>query len=587
MKSYLFKIATCLCLITLTACWGYDDGKYPVFPEQPTQKALPGFQWETVSGAGLQFWAQRDSLTCVVTDGLLEAAFVKRTNYASPSGRPVISIFHIQDGDIDDVLDQLKESTGWKSEETCKFKEEEGTRKGVTRYVLVPTGDYADRIEAAMANGEAIPSTCNGWGMGNSGRRYFEIHDNCPDKAIFVEIGQEKPLFDPESIVLYELPLQTVKGELTMGHEAHTFTASGDTTVFWVKDLTGKLQQEYDQVTQGVRNGYPVYAEFQVRNMGKSYEGFAAAYAGVYEVTDIREIKTVELTAGKNNDTRKYSADSLSALVTSSTLDIIYTPTPGEKDIEVTAPENILQYVEVYTNEDGTLLINMKHYPDISSDTPFSIELKAPPISNFYNKGKGTLILKDGIYSDGDVRITAEGTVICGPVTCRDLYITTIGSKIFHADQQLTCRDLVLRAQSHSNIDLSGGITCRLIDAHAENEGGIAALHLSATDVVANSSSLGTLYFTGSCTKATLSNAAMGCVSTDAMQCVDATVEITGGGITSCHATRKITAEINGEGKLLYKGRPRIVCRPTSARKQIQPITGSGSPQPPAPSNAG
>lgn len=270
MKSSLFKITAGLYLILLTACFGDRDGKYPVFPEQPTQKARQGFKWEIVSGAGLQFWAQRDSQTCVVTDGLLEGAVVKHTGRSRSDGRPVIKIFHIEDGDIDDVLDQLEESPGWNSEETCKFKEVDCDRKGVTRYVLVPTGDYADRFEAAMEAKEAIPSTCNGWGVGNSGRRYFEIHDSHPDKAIFMEIGQEQPLFDPESIVLTDIPLQTVRGELVIGHEVRTFTSCGDTMVYWVKDLTEKLLPTYDNATQGTRNGYPAYAELQIRNMEKA-----------------------------------------------------------------------------------------------------------------------------------------------------------------------------------------------------------------------------------------------------------------------------------------------------------------------------
>lgn len=475
MKSSLFKFTAGLYLILLTACFGDRDGKYPVFPEQPTQKARQGFKWEIVSGAGLQFWAQRDSQTCVVTDGLLEGAVIKHTGRSRSDGRPVIKIFHIEDGDIDDVLDQLEESPGWNSEETCKFKEVDCDRKGVTRYVLVPTGDYADRFEAAMEAKEAIPSTCNGWGAGNSGRRYFEIHDSHPDKAIFMEIGQEQPLFDPESIVLTDIPLQTVRGELVIGHEVRTFTSCGDTMVYWVKDLTGKLLPTYDNATQGTRNGYPAYAELQIRNMGKSYEGFAAGYAGVYEVTEVREVKTVALTAGKNYDSRNISVDSLNTLVTSASLDIIYTPTPGEKDIELNAPENVLPFLEVYVNKNGTLLVNMKHFADISSDTPFSIELKAPPMDTFHNKGTGTLILKDGAYSDGDVRVTADGPVICGPITCRDLYISATSDKIFHADQQFTCRDMTLHAKANASIDLTGGITCRLLNAQAEGGSSIAA----------------------------------------------------------------------------------------------------------------
>ena len=67
----------------------------------------------------------------------------------APDGRPVIKIFHIEDGDIDDVLDQLEESPGWNSEETCKFKEVDCDRKGVTRYASYPPADYADRFRSS------------------------------------------------------------------------------------------------------------------------------------------------------------------------------------------------------------------------------------------------------------------------------------------------------------------------------------------------------------------------------------------------------------------------------------------------------
>lgn len=572
MKSSLFKITAGLYLILLTACFGDRDGKYPVFPEQPTQKARQGFKWEIVSGTGLQFWAQRDSQTCVVTDGLLEGAVIKHTGRSRSDGRPVIKIFHIEDGDIDDVLDQLEKSPGWNSEETCKFKEVDCDRKGVTRYILLPTGDYADRFETAIEAKEAIPSTCNGWGTGNSGRRYFEIHDSHPDKAIFVEIGQEQPLFDPESIVLTDIPLQTVRGELVIGHEVRTFTSCGDTMVYWIKDLTEKLLPTYDNATQGTRNGYPAYAELQIRNMGKSHEGFAAGYAGVYEVTEVREVKTVALTAGKNYDSRKISVDSLNTLVTSASLDIIYTPTPGEKDIELNAPENVLPFLEVYVNKNGTLFVNMKHFADISSDTPFSIELKAPPMDTFHNKGTGTLILKDGAYSDGDVHITANGPVICGPITCRDLYISATSDKSFHADQQFPCRDVMLHAKANASIDLTGGITCRLLHAQAEGGSSINAKEITATDVAAQSSSSGTVTLTGSCTKAALANASRGNIEAEGLQAMDATASVTGEGTVSCHATRKIEGEVNGTGSISYKGRPRIICKTPSGRDHINPI---------------
>lgn len=88
------------------------------------------------------------------------------------------------------------------------------------------------------------------------------------------------------------LPVQqketiAVKGELIIAHEVRSFVADGDTTCYWVVDKTGELYDKYDELTKGQKNGTPVHAELEVRDMGKSQEGFAADYDGVYEVVKV------------------------------------------------------------------------------------------------------------------------------------------------------------------------------------------------------------------------------------------------------------------------------------------------------------
>ena len=51
-----------------------------------------------------------------------------------------------------------------------------------------------------------------------------------------------------------------------------------------------ELLQKYDGETKGIKNGTPVYVELEVIDMGKSDEGFAADYAGVYHVMKINKI---------------------------------------------------------------------------------------------------------------------------------------------------------------------------------------------------------------------------------------------------------------------------------------------------------
>ena len=58
------------------------------------------------------------------------------------------------------------------------------------------------------------------------------------------------------------------------------------------KTLTvkGELVIGYNRITKGVKNGLPVHAELQVEYMGKSKEGFATNYKGIYYVYKINSI---------------------------------------------------------------------------------------------------------------------------------------------------------------------------------------------------------------------------------------------------------------------------------------------------------
>lgn len=45
-----------------------------VFPESPSREAYEGFQWQTVTGAGLRLWAQCNENLRIVTDASIPGA---------------------------------------------------------------------------------------------------------------------------------------------------------------------------------------------------------------------------------------------------------------------------------------------------------------------------------------------------------------------------------------------------------------------------------------------------------------------------------------------------------------------------------
>lgn len=294
-----------LFLLSLTLCACSGNRKEVKFAETdtiamnyiPSRKAYEGFEWKELLGAGLKLWYQANDDIRLIADSSLPGIVVVRNGDSSP--HKVIQIFNLPNKSIYDVIDVLKKSNGWDDTQTCRFKEVESGRNGIRKFFMVPDGDYAKKIESEMKT-SPIPATCNGWGVGNSGTRYFELHDTNPEKAIFIEIGQDAPLFDETSILFADTELSetmrsfdelyTLSGTLCIGHEVRSFKPDGCDEEFWIVDKTGRLNDVYDKVTKGVKNGKPVNAILKLEYNGAWDDGFAAEYSGVYFVREILSV---------------------------------------------------------------------------------------------------------------------------------------------------------------------------------------------------------------------------------------------------------------------------------------------------------
>jgi hypothetical protein len=62
-----------------------------VFPENPSREGYEGFQWQTVTGAGLRLWAQCNENLRIVTDASIPGARIERMeNGHKQTSDPVI-----------------------------------------------------------------------------------------------------------------------------------------------------------------------------------------------------------------------------------------------------------------------------------------------------------------------------------------------------------------------------------------------------------------------------------------------------------------------------------------------------------------
>ncbi len=168
----------------------------------PSREAHFGFEWEKVSGLGIEFWAQKNQEYRVAISETLPGAMIEKLENGQPIAIGLaIQLFPLKNQKIEDILELLREDESWNETEQCVFRQIESTRAGVTRYVLEPGGAAMEEYKL-RATQEPINFVCGTWGMANSGIRYFEIHNTNPNVALFLEIGQEAPLFDEQTIVV-------------------------------------------------------------------------------------------------------------------------------------------------------------------------------------------------------------------------------------------------------------------------------------------------------------------------------------------------------------------------------------------------
>ncbi|MCE2909975.1 MAG: hypothetical protein O9343_14635 [Burkholderiaceae bacterium] len=67
---------------------------------------------------------------------------------------------------------------------------------GVAGYVLAPTVP----VPAVTASGEIPEPPCGPYGASTHGVRYFAFDPQRPDRIVFVDEGQDQPLFDARSL---------------------------------------------------------------------------------------------------------------------------------------------------------------------------------------------------------------------------------------------------------------------------------------------------------------------------------------------------------------------------------------------------
>jgi hypothetical protein len=173
----------------------------PPLPDWQTDPAACAWHWR--EGGGIGLWAE----TCVFNGAIWQVVWdAARAAFLTRNGDAVLGIavqgFALPPGsDIGALGETLIEAGFLDPEAPCAWQAvaPRPALRTMAFHVLAPIDPAA---LGPTASGEIPDPVCGPYGASTHGVRYVLTDLRWPDRAVFVEEGQERPLFDPASITL-------------------------------------------------------------------------------------------------------------------------------------------------------------------------------------------------------------------------------------------------------------------------------------------------------------------------------------------------------------------------------------------------
>ena len=227
------------------------------------------------------------------------------------------------------------------------------------------------------------------------------------------------------------------------------------------------------------------------------------------------------ITPSKNYVTKKVNVGSFNAISTSSSVDVIYTQSSGGQDVEIYAPDNLVNYIDVRV-EGGVLKVGFKSPRNnfsINGKHKKEVRVSAPAVNSLKASSSGDIIIKNGLKTSGKVTVKASSS---GDVT---------GSTI-------SCDDFAATANSSGDVILE---------------------KVSCTNFSADASSSGDVILAGICENASYRASSSGDVKAKGMKAVNVTASASSSGDVECYVTGSLTAKASSSGEVAYKGNPKDI----------------------------
>ena len=245
----------------------------------------------------------------------------------------------------------------------------------------------------------------------------------------------------------------------------------------------------------------------------------------------------------KNYITQKVKVDNFEGISTSSSIDVKYTQTTGSTDVEVYAPDNLMEYVKLeveggmlkiffYSEETGKS-INIKGKHDTE------VRIAAPAVHALRASSSGDIFLMNGLQCEEEVSLSASSS---GDIK---------GGNIL-------CKALETEASSSGDIELEN-VECTSLITEASSAGDISINDVKAETVNVQASSSGDVSLAGVCRSAKFESSSAGDIEADELKAEHVIAKASSAGDITCHATESLEVSISSAGNVSYKGDPKQI----------------------------
>lgn len=193
------RIAGWVAALVLTGSVVSAAGAQPPAPDWQTDAAACAWDWQ--SGGGIGFWAERCDLggaRWAVAWDAVRGAFVQTRDGIAQG--VVVQPLRIGSGPVTEAIHAaLVAAGGLDATAPCRVVATDGwpMPRTMAAYALVP---HAADALAMTASGEVPDPVCGPYGVSTHGQRFIVGDPGWVGLAVFVDVGQERPMFDPASL---------------------------------------------------------------------------------------------------------------------------------------------------------------------------------------------------------------------------------------------------------------------------------------------------------------------------------------------------------------------------------------------------